>query len=41
MQNLKDEVEVALERIRTGLRVDGGDVQLVDIEDGIVKVKLQ
>jgi len=41
MQNLKDQVEVALERIRTGLRVDGGDVQLVDIEDGIVKVKLQ
>ena len=23
MQNLKDQVEVALERIRTGLRVDG------------------
>jgi Fe-S cluster biogenesis protein NfuA len=41
MQNLKDEVEVALEQIRTGLRVDGGDVQLVDIEDGNVKVKLQ
>lgn len=40
-QNLKDEVEVALERIRTGLRVEGGDVQLVDIQDGIVKVKLQ
>jgi Fe-S cluster biogenesis protein NfuA len=41
MQNLKDEVEAALERIRTGLRVEGGDVQLVGIEDGIVKVKLQ
>jgi Fe-S cluster biogenesis protein NfuA len=41
MQNLKDDVETALERIRTGLRVDGGDVQLVDIADGIVKVKLQ
>jgi len=41
MQNLKDEVEVALERIRAGLRVDGGDVQLVNVEDGIVKVKLQ
>jgi Fe-S cluster biogenesis protein NfuA len=41
MQNLKDEVEVALEQIRTGLRVDGGDVQLVDIKDGNVKVKLQ
>ncbi len=41
MQNLKDDVAAALERIRAGLRVDGGDVQLVDIEDGIVKVKLQ
>ncbi len=41
MQNLKDDVAAALERIRTGLRVDGGDVQLIDIEDGIVKVKLQ
>ncbi|MCX6668813.1 MAG: NifU family protein [Methanothrix sp.] len=41
MQNLKDDVTAALERIRTGLRVDGGDVQLVDIEEGIVKVKLQ
>ena len=41
MQNLKDDVAATLERIRTGLRVDGGDVQLVDIEDGIVKVKLQ
>ncbi|VVB69072.1 Fe/S biogenesis protein NfuA [uncultured archaeon] len=41
MQNIKDDVTAALDRIRTGLRVDGGDVQLVDIEDGIVKVKLQ
>ena len=41
MQNLKEEVEAALEKIRTGLRVEGGDVQLVGIDDGIVKVKLQ
>jgi hypothetical protein len=41
MENLKDDVEHALEKIREGLRVDGGDVQLVDIVDGIVKVKLQ
>ncbi len=41
MQNLKEEVEAALERIRTALRVEGGDVQLVDIEDGMVKLKLQ
>ena len=41
MENLKVEVESALEKIREGLRVDGGDVQLVDIVDGVVKVKLQ
>ena len=42
MENLKDDVELALEKIREGLRVDGGDVELVDIDkDGIVKVKLQ
>ena len=41
MQNLKDDVEVALEKIREGLRVDGGDVQLVEINDGVVKVRLQ
>ncbi|HNQ53827.1 MAG: Fe/S biogenesis protein NfuA [Euryarchaeota archaeon ADurb.Bin190] len=38
---MKAEVESALEKIREGLRVDGGDVQLVDIVDGIVKVRLQ
>ena len=41
MQDIKDDVEVSLDRIRNALRVDGGDVQLVDINDGIVKVKLQ
>lgn len=41
MQNLKDDVEAALNRIRTALRAEGGDVQLVGIDDGIVKVKLQ
>jgi len=41
MENLKDDVELALKNIREGLRVDGGDVELVDIVDGIVKVKLQ
>ena len=41
MESMKAEVESALEKIREGLRVDGGDVQLVDIMDGIVKVRLQ
>ena len=37
----KDNVEVALDNIRNALRVEGGDVQLIEIEDGLVKVKLQ
>jgi Fe-S cluster biogenesis protein NfuA len=37
----KDNVEVALDNIRNALRVEGGDVQLIGIEDGLVKVKLQ
>ena len=41
MQNQNDEVEAALGKIREGLRVDGGDVELVDISDGIVTVRLQ
>jgi Fe-S cluster biogenesis protein NfuA len=41
MQELKEQVEAALERIRNALRVEGGDVELVDIKDGLVKVKLQ
>ncbi len=41
MQDLKDDVEAALDKIRTALRTEGGDVKLVGIDDGIVKVKLQ
>ncbi len=41
MQDLKDNVEAALDQIRTALRTEGGDVKLVGIDDGIVKVKLQ
>ncbi|HWQ18902.1 MAG TPA: NifU family protein [Methanotrichaceae archaeon] len=42
MQNLsKEDVEAALDSIRNALRVEGGDVKLVDIVDGTVQVKLQ
>jgi Fe-S cluster biogenesis protein NfuA len=42
MQELnRNDVEAALEDIRKALRVDGGDVQLISIEDGLVKVKLE
>lgn len=37
---MKEEVQSALNEIRPSLQADGGDVELVDVEDGIVKVKL-
>ena len=37
----KEEVEDVLEQIRPGLQADGGDVELVSVEDdGKVKVRL-
>ncbi|MBN1295420.1 NifU family protein [bacterium] len=38
---MKSKVEAALGQIRPYLQADGGDVQLVDIVDGIVKVRLR
>ena len=37
---MKDQVEAALSEIRPALQADGGDVELVDVEDGVVKVRL-
>jgi Fe-S cluster biogenesis protein NfuA len=33
-------VEKALGKIRPALQADGGDVELVDVEGGVVKVRL-
>ena len=35
-----DRVQKVLDKIRPGLQADGGDVELVNVEDNIVKVKL-
>jgi len=37
---MKEQVENILARIRPNLQADGGDVMLVDVADGTVKVKL-
>ncbi len=37
---MKDKIEKALNSIRPALQADGGDIQLVSVENGIVKVKL-
>ena len=40
VKDLKAKVEKAFESIRPMLQADGGDVELIDIVDGVVKVKL-
>ncbi|GAG57351.1 Fe/S biogenesis protein NfuA [subsurface metagenome] len=37
---MREKIEAALEQIRPALLADGGDVQLVDVSNGVVKVKL-
>ncbi len=38
---MREDVLSALELIRPALQADGGDVELVDVADGIVSVRLQ
>ena len=38
---LREKVERVLEHIRAGLRRDGGDIELVEIKDSVVYVKLK
>ncbi len=39
---LREKVEGALNKVRPALQADGGDVELIDVdEDGVVKLKLQ
>ena len=37
---MKERVENVLEKIRPSIAMDGGNVDLVDVEDGVVKVRL-
>ena len=38
---MKDKVQSVLDNIRPSLRADGGDVELVEVKDGIDSVKLR
>lgn len=40
MPTTREEVEKALDEMRPNLQADGGNVELVDFRDGVVKVKL-
>ena len=37
---MRQKVEDVLNKIRPALKADGGDVELVDVKDGIVSVRL-
>jgi Fe-S cluster biogenesis protein NfuA len=37
---MREKVEAALARIRPVLQADGGNVELVDVSEGVVKVRL-
>ena len=37
---MKEKVEAALDKIRPNLMMDGGNVELVEVRDGSVKVRL-
>ncbi len=38
---MREEIAQALEEVRPGLQRDGGDIELVDVVDGVVKVRLK
>ncbi len=38
---MQDKVQAVIDKIRPSLQADGGDVELVSVEDGVVKVRLQ
>ncbi|MEN8613980.1 NifU family protein [Dehalogenimonas sp. THU2] len=37
---MQEKVQEVLDKVRPSLQADGGDVELVDVVDGVVKVKL-
>ncbi len=37
---MEDKVRAVLEEIRPNLQADGGDVELVEVEGGVVKLRL-
>lgn len=37
---MRDRVEIVINRIRPAVQMDGGDIELVDVVDGVVKLRL-
>lgn len=37
---MRDKVQAALDQVRPALLADGGDVELIDVNDGVVTLRL-
>ena len=37
---MREKIEAAIDRVRPALQADGGDVEFVDVKDGVVSVRL-
>lgn len=37
---MREKIEAAIDRVRPALRADGGDVELIEVKDGVVSVRL-
>lgn len=37
---IKEKVQKSLDKVRPALMADGGNVELIEVEDGVVKVRL-
>lgn len=40
-ENVRDRVEKAIQELRPRLQADGGDIELLGIVDGVVRVRLK
>ncbi|MFC1906297.1 NifU family protein [Chloroflexota bacterium] len=38
---MKEQIEAVLTQVRPALQADGGDVELIDVNEGTVKLKLK
>lgn len=39
--DIKEQVKTAIEQVRPNLQADGGDIEFVDVKDGVVMVRLK
>ena len=37
---MREKIEAAIDRVRPALQADGGDVELIEVNDGVVSVRL-